>query len=164
MTVPVHVFREYDVRGVTATELTPAFAEALGRGFAAYLLEREPGARTVALGRDHRTSSPGLARGFSEGARAHGLEVISIGIVPTPLTYFAANTLPVDGLRMITGSHNPPEYNGFKVGVGKTTLAGPEVQALKKHVLQDPNPRQRKGRESEYDITTPYLQFVTQTL
>jgi phosphoglucosamine mutase len=84
--------------------------------------------------------------------------------VPTPLTYFAANTLPVDGLCMITGSHNPPEYNGFKVGIGKSTMAGPEVQALKKHVLAQPRPQKRKGRESEYDITTPYLHFVTQTL
>src|SRR5437660_9384768 len=163
MTVPVHVFREYDVRGVTATELTPAFAEALGRGFAAYLLEREPGARTVALGRDHRTSSPGLARGFSEGARAHGLEVISIGIVPTPLTYFAANTLPVDGFCMITGSHNPPEYNGFKVGIGKTTLAGPEVQELKKRV-QNARDGGRSARETEHDATTPYIHFIVQSL
>ena len=149
MTVPVHVFREYDIRGLTATELTPEFAQALGGGFGAYLLEREPGARAIALGRDHRTSSPGLARGFSKGARAHGLEVISIGIVPTPLTYFAANTLPVDGFCMITGSHNPPEHNGFKVGVGKTTLAGQEVQDLKAHVLAGRAPRStRPSRES----------------
>ena len=164
MAIPGHVFREYDVRGLTASELTPAFAEALGRGFGRYLLEREPSAQAIVVGRDHRTSSPGLARGFGKGVREQGIDVISIGVVPTPLTYFAANTLPVDGLCMITGSHNPPDYNGFKVGIGKSTMAGPEVQALKKHVLQDPNPRQRKGRESEYDITTPYLQFVTQTL
>src|SRR5437660_5258133 len=165
MTVPVHVFREYDVRGVTATELTPAFAEALGRGFAAYLLEREPGARTVALGRDHRTSSEGLAAGFSRGVRSYGIEVLSIGVVPTPNTYFAAHALPVDGLCMITGSHNPPEYNGFKVGVGKTTLAGPEVQELKAHVLAARAPRAaHPGGESDFDITTPYLHFVAQTL
>jgi phosphomannomutase/phosphoglucomutase len=165
MEIPTHVFREYDIRGLTSTELTPEFAQALGRGFAAYLLEKCPGAQSIALGRDHRTSSPGLARAFASGARAGGVDVWSIGIVPTPLTYFAANTLPVDGLCMITGSHNPPEYNGFKVGIGKSTLAGPEVQELKRHVLsKDGRPARRHGLESEFDVVTPYLHFVTQTL
>src|SRR5712692_495751 len=165
MAIPTHVFREYDIRGLTSTELTPEFAEALGRGFATYLLEKCPGAQSMALGRDHRTSSPGLARAFSGGVRAGGVDVWSIGIVPTPLTYFAANTLPVDGLCMITGSHNPPEYNGFKVGIGKTTLAGPEVQELKQRVLeQKPGSAAHPGHESEFDVVTPYLHFVTQTL
>ena len=165
MTIPSHVFREYDIRGLTSTELTPEFAESLGRGFAAYLLEKSPGAQSIALGRDHRTSSPGLARAFSRGVRARGVDVWTIGIVPTPLTYFAANTLPVDGLCMITGSHNPPEYNGFKVGIGKSTLAGPEVQELKERVLaQKAAQATRPGLESEFDIVAPYLHFVTQTL
>ncbi len=165
MAIPTHVFREYDIRGLTSTELTPEFAEALGRGFATYLLEKCPGAQSIALGRDHRTSSPGLARAFSRGVRDGGVDVWSIGIVATPLTYFAANTLPVDGLCMITGSHNPPEYNGFKVGIGKTTLAGPEVQELKQRVLeQKPGSAAHPGHESEFDVVTPYLHFVTQTL
>src|SRR5207302_2628914 len=163
MTIPIHVFREYDIRGLTSTELTPDFAEALGRGFASYLLEKCPGAQSIALGRDHRTSSPPLARAFARGARSRGVAVWSIGIVPSPLTYFAANTLPVDGMCMITGSHNPPEYNGFKVGVGKSTLAGPEVQELKAHVLSA-----RDGglgaRETEHDATTPYIHFIVQSL
>src|SRR6266849_3907756 len=125
MAIPKHVFREYDIRGLTSTELTPDFAEALGRGFAAYLLEKSPGAQSIALGRDHRTSSPGLAGAFSRGMRAGGVDVWSIGIVPTPLTYFAAHTLPVDGLCMITGSHNPPEYNGFKRAIGRRTQGRP---------------------------------------
>src|SRR5438067_2803382 len=165
MSVPTHVFREYDIRGLTRTELTPDFAEALGRGLAGYLLMKSPGAQSVVLGRDHRTSSPELARGFSRGVRAMGVDVVSIGIVPTPLTYFAANTLPVDGLCMITGSHNPPEYNGFKVGVGKTTLAGTEIQELKARVLDSKaRPAAHPGAESEFDIVTPYLHFVTQSL
>jgi phosphomannomutase/phosphoglucomutase len=161
----MHVFREYDIRGLTKNELTPEFAEALGRGFGWYLLEKSPGAQSVVLGRDHRTSSPALARAFARGVRATGVDVCSIGIVPTPLTYFAAHTLPVDGLCMITGSHNPPEYNGFKVGIGKSTLAGPEVQELKDRVLQAKAPNApRAGVESEFDILTPYLHFVTQSL
>jgi phosphomannomutase/phosphoglucomutase len=165
MSIKAHVFREYDIRGLTSSELTPEFAEALGRGFGSYLLAKSPGAQSIVLGRDHRTSSPALARAFSRGVRATGVDVCSIGIVPTPLTYFAANTLPVDGLCMITGSHNPPEYNGFKVGIGKSTLAGTEIQELKERVL---HPKElgarREGMESELDIVTPYLHFVTQTL
>src|SRR5260370_28675408 len=136
MAIPLHVFREYDIRGLVATQLTPEFAEQLGRGFGRYLLEKNPGAQAIVLGRDHRTSSAGLAAAFSKGVRVYPVEVISIGVVPTPVTYFAAHTLPVDGLCMITGSHNPPEYNGFKVGIGKSTLAGPEVQELKARVLE----------------------------
>src|SRR6266436_429128 len=163
MAIPKHVFREYDIRGLTSTELTPDFAEALGRGFAAYLLDKSPGAQSIALGRDHRTSSPGLAGAFSRGMRAGGVDVWSIGIVPTPLTYFAAHTLPVDGLCMITGSHNPPEYNGFKVGIGKTTLAGAEVQELKARVAQARDGG-RTARETEHDIITPYIHFVVESL
>src|SRR5258706_10735125 len=163
MEIPTHVFREYDIRGLTSTELTPEFAQALGRGFAAYLLEKCPGAQSIALGRDHRTSSAGPARAFASGGRAGGVDVWSIGIVPTPLTYFAAHVLPVDGLCMITGSHNPPEYNGFKVGIGKSTLAGPEVQELKSIVANAPDGG-RTARESDHDITTPYIHFVVESL
>src|ERR1700687_4211664 len=136
MNLPLHVFREYDIRGLVKNELTPAFAEQLGRGFGKDLLEKNPGAQSIVLGRDHRTSSKPLADAFSKGGRSDGIEVIALGAVPTPLTYFAAHTLPLDGLCMITGSQNPPEYNGFKVGIGKSTLAGPEVQELKARVLE----------------------------
>src|SRR5260221_2338366 len=163
MEVPLHVFREYDIRGLVQNELTPAFAEQLGRGFGKYLLEKNPGAQSIVLGRDHRTSSAPLAAAFSKGVRSHGIAVIAIGVVPTPLTYFAAHTLPVDGLCMITGSHNPPEYNGFKIGIGKTTLAGPEVQELKARTLaaQDGG---RGADESEHDAITPYIHFIVQSL
>ena len=173
MSIPEHVFREYDVRGLVGSELTPAFAEQLGKGFAALLLERTAGrAQAVVLGRDHRQSSPGLAQGFSRGVRSAGLDVISIGVVPTPLTYYGAFTLPVDGLCMITGSHNPPEYNGFKIGVGKSTLAGPEVQELKALVLAGEagtlgpvhGARDREGRVVAFDALTPYLATIVQTL
>src|SRR5438445_13819053 len=145
MAIPMHVFREYDIRGLVASELTPEFAEQLGRGFGRFLLEKDPAAQSIVLGRDHRVSSPDLASAFSRGVRSYGVEVISIGVVPTPVSYFAAHMLPVDGLCMITGSHNPPEYNGFKVGIGKSTLAGSEVQELKSHVVdaRDGRPRSR---------------------
>ena len=163
MAIPMHVFREYDIRGLVANELTPEFAEQLGRGYGQYLTEKNPCAQSIVLGRDHRTSSEGLAEAFSRGVRTYGIDVVSIGVVPTPLTYFAAHVIPVDGLCMITGSHNPPEYNGFKVGIGKSTLAGPEVQDLKKRVAEARDGG-RTARETEHDITTPYIHFVVESL
>jgi phosphomannomutase/phosphoglucomutase len=163
MPIPLHVFREYDVRGLVATELTPEFAEELGRGFGAYLLEKNSAAQSIVLGRDHRESSEGLAKAFARGVRSHGVEVISVGVVPTPLVYFAAHVLPVDGLCQITGSHNPPEYNGFKLGIGKSTMAGPEVQELKAHVMKARDGG-RTARESEHDIVTPYVHFIVESL
>jgi phosphomannomutase/phosphoglucomutase len=168
--IPQHVFREYDVRGLVSTELTEPFAETLGRAYGEYLLARTEGAaQSLVLGHDHRKSSAGLAAAFSKGARSCGLDVISIGVVPTPVTYYAAHVLPVDGLCMITGSHNPPEYNGFKIGVGKTTLAGPEVQELKARTLAVDQGRREGGKrtpgqETKFDALASYLSFVTQSL
>jgi len=163
MAIPMHVFREYDIRGLVANELTPEFAEQLGRGFGRFLLEKDPAAQSIVLGRDHRVSSPDLASAFSRGVRSYGVDVISIGVVPTPVSYFAAHVLPVDGLCMITGSHNPPEYNGFKVGIGKSTLAGSEVQELKSHVVEARDGG-RSARESDHDIIVPYIHFVVESL
>src|SRR5471030_666748 len=163
MPIPLHVFREYDVRGLVATELTPGFAEELGRGYGAYLLGTNAVAQSIVLGRDHRQSSEGLAKAFARGVRSHGVEVISVGVVPTPIVYFAAHTLPVDGLCQITGSHNPPEYNGFKLGIGKSTMAGPEVQELKQRVI-DGKAGKLDARACEHDILTPYMHFIVQSL
>ena len=166
MNIPEHVFREYDVRGLVKDELTPEFAEQLGGAFASLLLERTGArAQAVILGRDHRTSSPGLAQGFARGVARFGLDVLDIGVVPTPGAYFAAHTLPADGFCQITGSHNPPEYNGFKVGIGTATLAGPEVQELKRHALSPREPKApRRGRAIEIDVLRNYRDVIVQTL
>ena len=92
-------------------------------------------------------------------------EVIDVGVGPTPLVYFAANTLPVDGLAMITGSHNPPEYNGFKMGVGKTTFYGDTIQALRGLIERgDFEQGARPGTVTPFDAVTPYLHFVGSTV
>jgi phosphomannomutase/phosphoglucomutase len=112
-TVPTHIFREYDIRGLHATELSDPTAEAVGRAFATRI--RAEGGTRVALGQDVRPSSERLARAAERGMIAAGLAVERVGVVPTPALYFAVAQRGLDGGMQITGSHNPPEFNGFKM-------------------------------------------------
>lgn len=158
-----HIFREYDIRGLVDKDLTVEVVELLGRGLGT-LIQRQ-GGRSVVVGRDVRESSTRFRDALAKGITSTGLNVVDIGTVPTPLTYFAANTLPVDGLAMITGSHNPPEYNGFKIGAGKTTFHGPEIQALRKLIeARDFVVADKPGTVTPFDIVTPYFHFIRQTV
>jgi phosphomannomutase / phosphoglucomutase len=157
-----HIFREYDIRGLVDTDLTEEVVELLGRGLGTAV--RRKGGQSVAMGRDCRESSTRFRAALSRGLTFTGLDVLDVGVVPTPLTYFAANTLPVDGLAMITGSHNPPEYNGFKIGYGKTTLHGHEIQALRLMIEAGDFETGRAGRVTPFDIVTPYTHFIRQTV
>lgn len=158
-----HIFREYDIRGLVDKDLTTEVVELLGLGLGTTL--RRQGGRSIVVGRDCRESSTRFREALCQGLTATGLDVLDVGVVPTPLTYFAANTLPVDGLAMITGSHNPPEYNGFKIGAGKTTFHGPEIQALRKLIeSRDFARADRPGSVTPFDIVTPYMHFIRQTV
>jgi phosphomannomutase/phosphoglucomutase len=157
-----HIFREYDVRGLVDLDLTDVVVEDLGRGLAT-MVKRAHGS-TVVVGRDARESGPRFQAAFIKGVLSTGLNVIEVGVVPTPVVYFAANTLPVDGLAVITGSHNPPEYNGFKMGVGKTTFYGETIQQLKRIIEQRDFATGTGGTVTSFDAVTPYLHFVTSTV
>lgn len=158
-----HIFREYDIRGLVDKDLTTEVVELLGKGLGTII--RRLGGRSIAVGRDCRESSTRFRDSLCEGLTSTGLNVFDVGVVPTPLTYFAANTLPVDGLAMITGSHNPPEYNGFKIGAGKTTFHSHEIQALRKLIeARDFEVSPKPGTVTPYDIITPYNHFVRQTV
>lgn len=127
------VLREYDVRGVVGATITAADAYYLGRAFGSFARRR--GAATLAVGYDGRKSSPLLAEALSAGLAACGLKVAGIGRGPTPMLYFAAYTMdfdgaPLDGGVMITGSHNPPDFNGFKLVLDKASVFGPDIQEL----------------------------------
>jgi len=124
------LFREYDIRGVVGQELTEDVAERIGRAFAT--VARDRGVKTVSVGRDGRASSPALRDRLVAGLTAGGLDVIDIGVCPTPVLYFALFQLPVEGGVMITGSHNASEYNGFKLCIGKEALHGEEIQHLRR--------------------------------
>ena len=158
-----HIFREYDVRGLVDVDLTDEVVELLGRGLATMV--KRAGGTTVVVGRDARLSSPRFNDRFLAGVVSTGVHAIDVGVVPTPVVYFAANTLPVDGLAMITGSHNPAEYNGFKMGVGKTTFYGETIQELRRLIEKgDFEVSARPGRVTSFDAVTPYLHYVTQTV
>ncbi|NMO15805.1 phosphomannomutase/phosphoglucomutase [Pyxidicoccus fallax] len=158
-----HIFREYDIRGLVDKDLTVDVVELLGKGLGTII--RRQGGRSIVVGRDCRESSTRFRDALCAGLTSTGLNVLDVGVVPTPLTYFAANTLPVDGLAMITGSHNPPEYNGFKIGAGKTTFHSHEIQALRKLIeAKDFEVGSKKGRVEPYDIITSYNHFIQQTV
>ncbi|HUF29676.1 MAG TPA: phosphomannomutase/phosphoglucomutase [Gemmatimonadaceae bacterium] len=129
MSIPRGIFREYDIRGIAGTDLTRATARLIGLGYAAYLREQgESGA--IAVGRDNRPSGAGLRDGLVEGLREAGLDVVDIGEVPTPVTYWAQHKLDVIGGIQITGSHNPAEYNGFKLGLRTKSIYGQQIQRM----------------------------------
>ena len=122
------ILREYDVRGVVGSSLFPDDARALGRAFGT--MARRQGGRSIALGYDGRLSSPELAGAVSEGLLASGVDVVRVGRGPTPMLYFATCSLPVDGGIMVTGSHNPPAHNGFKMVLGGKPFFGADIQEL----------------------------------
>lgn len=130
MTVPEHIFREYDIRGVVGDELTPGFAEALGRAFGTVVAGSAP-LPVVAVGQDNRPSSDPLAAALSRGLASTGVSVQRVGTVPTPALYYASHTLEAEGAVQVTGSHNPADYNGFKFVEGGAAFYGDRIRALR---------------------------------
>ncbi len=124
------IFREYDIRGVVGRDLTPELTELIGKAFGTTL--RRKNLHRIAVGRDGRESSPVLYDRLVRGITSTGIGVTNIGVCPTPLVYFALFQLPIDGGAMITASHNPSEYNGFKLCVGKETLYGEDLQKIRR--------------------------------
>lgn len=130
MPIPPGIFRQYDIRGIVDRDLTPEAATAIGRAFAS--LVRKRGIEgSIAVGRDNRPSGGSLRDALIEGLTSAGLSVIDIGVVPTPLLYWSLHHLDVAGGIQITGSHNPPEYNGFKLCVGHDSLHGEGIDTLR---------------------------------
>lgn len=132
------VFKAYDIRGKAEEELDSGFARRLGWAYGSYL--KFPVGKYVSVGMDNRLSSPMLKEGLIKGLNEAGLNVYDIGVVPAPVLYFSLRKLSVVGGFMITASHNPPDENGFKVAVGKDTLAAEEVEELYSHFLKAENP------------------------
>jgi phosphomannomutase/phosphoglucomutase len=165
------IFREYDIRGTWGNDLTADVAGLIGRAYG--ILAARHGAKIgpgfkVTVGRDVRTSSKALRDALVAALTESGIDVIDIGECPTPLQYFSMHTLAVGGGIMITGSHNPPEYNGFKVSVGKETIHGAEIQELKDiikaEVIGKPKKSVPPGKVEYFDIITPYIDYVSKAV
>jgi phosphomannomutase/phosphoglucomutase len=155
--VTPNIFREYDIRGRVPEELNRDTAYRLGQCFGAYY--QSLGAKRISLGRDCRLSSPDLRRGVMEGMMDAGIHVKEVGIIPTPLLYFSLHHLEVEGGIQITGSHNPPEYNGFKICLGKTTIFGEEIQKLRSIGEKGSFPKGKGSAESE-EVIQPYHEEI----
>ena len=151
------IFREYDVRGLVDVDLTDEVVFSLGRGFATHISRLEK--KKIVVGRDGRLSSPRFRDSLVAGMVASGLDVVDIGVCPTPLFYYSLFHLDRDGGVMITGSHNPPEFNGFKICVGKTTIYGSEIQALRK-IIEGKVFVEGKGTVSFREIIPDYQSYL----
>ena len=155
---PHHIFREYDIRGIAGTEITEDLAYRLGLAYAALLPRNDR--RAIVTGRCVRLSGQDIQAAVNRGLVEAGRNVFDIGMVPTPLAYYATHTLDVAGCIMITASHNPPDYNGFKMMVGKNSLHGNDIKILK-HMIQQGLPKaDQAGRCRQQDVIADYINFV----
>lgn len=160
-TINPQIFRQYDIRGVADRDLTDETVELLGKAFGVYV--RELGSNKVLVGRDNRVSSGRLREAITRGLVSVGCDVIDIGLVVTPLLYYARIYYGVDGAVMITGSHNPPDENGFKLALGSGTIYGNEIQNLKDLMLAGDfvfSAGNWGERETEY----PYLEMLKEKI
>lgn len=139
MSISQTIFRQYDVRGIVGTDLTDEVAYGIGRGYASLLAAREISG-AVAVGRDNRPSGDALRDALVRGLTECGVDVVDVGVVPTPLLYWALHHEPVVGGIQITGSHNPPEYNGFKMCLGTASLHGADIQTLYQYIVGGQHP------------------------
>lgn len=157
MKINENIFREYDVRGIADRDLTNETSLLLGKAIGTLIRSR--GGKTATVGRDCRLSGPRIRDALIEGLLSTGTHVVDIGLVPTPLLYFSIFHLDTDGGVQITGSHNPPEHNGFKICAGKTTLHGAEIQELKNLILKSAFST-GKGTLTQKDIKKAYVDHI----
>ena len=160
---PAAIFREYDIRGIVGDQLTPEVARAIGQAIATLGWQRLGRAPRLAVGRDNRPSGPGLVHGLLSGIEAVGGHGVDVGELPTPALYFATHVLNVDGGVQVTGSHNPPEFNGFKCVLGGDAVAGADIQDLRRLIEEGRTPgRPGGGRSEDSSILPRYRDAIVQ--
>ncbi|MBV8628202.1 MAG: phosphomannomutase/phosphoglucomutase, partial [Paraburkholderia sp.] len=159
------IFKAYDIRGVIGKTLDADTARSIGRAFGSEV--RAQGGDAVVVARDGRLSGPDLIAALSDGLRAAGVDVVNVGMVPTPVGYFAASVplklaggeRRVDSCIVVTGSHNPPDYNGFKMVLRGAAIYGEQIQALYQRIVDD-NFSEGSGSYADYDIADAYLDRI----
>ena len=154
MNTPKEIFKAYDIRGIVGKTLTPDIVEAIGHAIGSEATARAQ--KEICIGRDGRLSGEELAAALARGIRKAGIGVIDLGMVATPMTYFAAYQLKTDSAVMVTGSHNPPDYNGLKMVLGGETLSGETIQKLRVRLEKD-DLVHGAGSYRQYDIAAEYL-------
>ncbi|NUM59567.1 MAG: phosphomannomutase/phosphoglucomutase [Bdellovibrionaceae bacterium] len=153
------IFREYDIRGVYNKEFDDHFAYLLGKAFSKYLSKKVNKTQlTISIGHDARLSCNNIVKALAKGFLESGINVVHLGLVTTPVCYFSTFELPnIDGAVQVTGSHNPPEYNGFKISLGKSTIFGEEIQKLRE-IIEINDFISGIGSESHHDIKPSYYE------
>ena len=155
--VPHEIFKAYDIRGIVGRTLTEAIVEQIGRALGSEALARSQS--SIAIGRDGRLSGPALAAALAKGIQDTGVHVVDLGLVATPMTYFAAHHLGTDCAVMVTGSHNPPDYNGLKMVLAGETLSGEAIQGLRRRI-ETGELAQGAGSYRLHDIGAAYIQRI----
>ena len=158
MDIPENIFKAYDIRGIVGKTLTTGIVHEIGRAIGSEAIARKQS--TVVVGRDGRLSGPEFAQALSDGLRAAGANVIDIGMVPTPVLYFATHHLNTGSGVAITGSHNPPDYNGLKIMLGGETLSGDAISALRTRIVEG-KLSSGTGEWQAVDVVPAYIARVT---
>jgi phosphomannomutase/phosphoglucomutase len=161
MEINRQIYREYDIRGVVGEDLTPVIVKRLGQGFGTYMVQHHK--LNLVVGRDGRLSSKSFAEALIEGLLSTGCHVTDIGLCPTPVYYFSIFHLDKDGGMVVTGSHNPPEFNGFKISVGKSTIFGEEIQSLGR-LIEKEKFASGKGSLRREEIIRPYQDYIKKNI
>ena len=157
MKINPFVFRAYDIRGEVEKDFPPEFVRALGRGYGTFV--KRQGGKEIALSGDVRLTTPKLKENFKSGLLTAGIDVIDIGILPTPANYYSMFSLNVSGSVQITGSHNPPKFNGFKMSFQKGAVYGDMIQEIKSIIEKD-DFEIGYGSETKYDLLDDYMNLL----
>ena len=160
MNVPKSIFRQYDVRGIVDRELTPDFARALGRAFASVAIDRLGRAPVIAVGRDNRPSGPALSEGVRRGIADAGGTAMDVGTLPTPALYFGVIALETDAGLQVTGSHNPPEFNGFKMVLAGEAFHGDDILELWEIIMAERWHSGRGKQTSDSSVLQRYREAI----
>ncbi|MGB8882535.1 MAG: phosphomannomutase/phosphoglucomutase, partial [Azonexus sp.] len=155
--LPAEIFKAYDIRGIVDKSLTADVVRKIGHALGSLAIEQ--GQKSIAVGRDGRLSGLELAGALMDGICAAGCDAIDVGCVPTPVTYFAAYELGCNSCVSVTGSHNPPDYNGLKMVIGGTTLALDAIQNLKRRI-EAGDLKNGKGERRSADVKTAYIEKI----
>ena len=155
------IFRQYDIRGIAGKDMDEADVVQLGRAIGTYL--QRQGNRYIAVGRDCRESSDAYAERIMQGLTASGCRVVDIGLCPTPVLYFANRHLETQGGVMVTASHNPAEYNGFKICSGVDSVYGEQIQVIGRMIAAG-DFIEGQGRMETYEILPPYIDYVLENI